>query len=405
MPEGSHRSVDQLPLHGIRVLDLTSSVAGPFCTQLLGALGAEVIKVERPGSGDDSRSWGPPSWGADSAMFLAMNAGKRSIQIDLRTDQGVGIARRLVAGSDILVESLRPGLCDELGLGFDDVKRLRPSIVYCAIGAYGAVGPQHAQPGYDPLMQAAGGIMSVTGEPGSPPVRAGISVIDQGTALWAVVGILAALRANDEEPRARLVDTSLYEAAISWMGYHLVGYLGSGEIPGRVGSAFPSVAPYQAFESADGWLVIAASNDAQFARLCDVIGRTDLPRDTRFASNPDRVANREELAAQIQARLADGSVGEWLERLSAAGVPAAPVQDTSQVAVHPQTVALEMLRSMPGHAVSDLKVVAAPVSIDRARVAARSAPPRAGEHSDQILAELGITAAEVSDLRARGVVG
>ena len=320
------------PLGGVRVLDLTTSVAGPYCTMILGALGADVIKIERPGRGDDTRDWGPPFWNEESAVFLAMNANKRSLAIDISAQAGRDALLDLTATCDVLVQNLRPGLIERLGLDFDAVRERSPRIVYCSIGAFGKGGPLSTQPGYDPLMQAAGGIMSVTGEPGGAPVRAGVSVVDQGTALWATIGILAALQERARDGRARLVDTSLYETALNWMPYQIVGYLANGRVPGRFGSGLGMLAPYEAFEAADGMVMVAAGNDKLFRSLCDAIALGPLGDDPRFATNRDRVANRHQLHDLIAVRLAGLTVAETLERLERAGVPAAPVQDVSQVA-------------------------------------------------------------------------
>lgn len=336
-------------------------------------------------------------------MFLAVNAGKRSIGLNLRSEQGEEIARRLAERSDVLVQSMRPGLCRRLGLGYDQIRALNPNIIYCNIGAFGS-GPLSDRPGYDPLMQAAGGIMSVTGTPGGEPVRVGVSIVDQGTAMWATIGILAALRSRDIDGRGSEVDTSLYETAVGWMGYHLVSHLATGLVPGPVGSRFAGIAPYEAFEAANGWLVIAAPNDRIFEALCRALDQPGLPPDPRFKTNADRVANRDELAIALGARLAAGTVDAWIDRLAEAGVPAAPVLNTAQVAGHPQTSALGMIQPLPGHAIADLRIVAPALSFDGQRPAPPSPPPRLGQHADEICMELGIDAARVAELREQGVV-
>lgn len=393
-----------LPLSGVRVVDLTSSVAGPFCTQLLGALGADVIKVERPGHGDDTRAWGPPFWDDESTMFLAMNANKRSIGLDLRSERGLGLALQLAEGADVVVQSMRPGLCRRLGLGYAAIKARNPEVIYCNIGAYGSRSPLRDQPGYDPLMQAAGGIMSVTGEPDGRPLRVGVSLVDQGTSLWAAIGILAALRTRDQGEGGCEVDTSLYETAIGWMGYHLVGHLATGLVPRPAGSRFASIAPYEAFQAADGWIVLAAANDRLFRVLCGVLELPELAADARFATNPDRVANRDRLAAAIGARIATQPVEVWLDRLGAASLPAAPVLNAAQVVESPQTTALGILEDVPGHAIEALQLVAAPVAFDGHRPGTRCGPPSLGQHTAEVCAELGIDSEQLARLRADGVV-
>jgi crotonobetainyl-CoA:carnitine CoA-transferase CaiB-like acyl-CoA transferase len=392
------------PLEGVRVLDLTSSIAGPWCTQILGALGAEVIKVEHPRRGDDTRYWGPPFWNGESAAFLASNASKRSIGLDLSSAAGLEVVMRLSEGADVFVQNMRPGLVERLGLDFEQVRERSAEIVYCSIGAFGAVGPLSHQPGYDPLMQAFGGIISVTGEEGRPPVRSGISIVDQGTGLWAAVGILAALRARERDGGAQLVDTSLYETALNWVPRQLVDYFATGKVPRKMGSALDILAPYQAFETADDWIVIAAGNDRLFVTLCETIERPELAEDPLFETNADRVANREELVGRISEPLAEAPAAVWLERLEAAGVPVAPVQDIAAVAESPQTEALGILQELPHPAIPDLRVVAPPLSINRSRLEHKSPAPDLGEHSRALLAEAGFGAGEINELIREEVV-
>jgi crotonobetainyl-CoA:carnitine CoA-transferase CaiB-like acyl-CoA transferase len=392
------------PLTGTRVLDCTTSLSGPYCTLILAALGADVAKVEHPERGDDTRAWGPPFWNGESATYLAANAGKRSLAVDLKSEDGREVMLRLAAASDVFVQNLRPGLAERLGLGFDDVRARSPRIVYCSIGAFGREGPLRHQPGYDPLMQAAGGIMSVTGEPGRPPARAGISVVDQGTGMWAAIAILAALRARDAGGGAQLVDTSLFETAVNWLPYQLAGYLGSGRVSGPMGSALGIIAPYQAFEADDGWIMVAAGNDRLFAALCEQLGLPELAADSRFRANPDRVAHREELAALLAERFRTASVAHWLGELDAAGVPAAPVQDLADVAAHEQTRALGLLQPLPHAAVPELRLVALPLSVGGERVRHRSPPPGLGEHTRELLADAGFSVEEVEQLLASGSV-
>src|SRR5436190_1756629 len=282
------RRVTFRPLTGVSVVDVTTSLAGPYCTQILAALGADVVKVEPP-EGDHTRAWGPPFWHGESTMFLAANAGKRSVALALGTSEGREAMRRLAARADVFVQSMRPGLAERRGLGPDALRAGNPSLVYCSIGSYGRTGPLRDLPGYDPMMQAVAGIVSVTGERGGPGVRAGVSLVDQGTGQWAAIGILAALLAGG----GRTIDLSLYETAVALLPYQIAGYLGTGDIPARYGTGFALIAPYEVFRAADGELMIAAANDRLFRALCEALG-LDLADDPRFATNPDRVARRDE---------------------------------------------------------------------------------------------------------------
>ena len=392
------------PLTGIRVLDVTTSIAGPYCAQILAALGADVIKVERPDTGDDSRAWGPPFWNGEGTMFLSANAGKRSLGLSLRNPDGREALLRLAERSDVFLQSLRPGHAEELGLGPEAVRARNRGVVYCTVGAYGRVGPLSREPGYDALMQAAGGLISVTGEPGRPGVRVGASLIDQGTGMWAALGVLAALLERERTGEGREVDVSLYETALAYIGYHLAGYLADGTVPAGEGTRFPMVAPYQVYPTQDGELMIAGGNDRLFARICDVLGMPALTDDPRFRTNPDRVANRDELGRLLEARLRTNTTAHWHERLTAAGVPAAPVADVADIVAAPQTEALGMLQPLPHPAVPDLRLPALPLSFDHERAVHRSPPPAVGQHTAEILTEVGYDDETIAALAARGVI-
>ena len=355
------------PLEGRLVVDATSSLAGPTCTQLLASLGAEVVKIEPPG-GDHARAWGPPFLDGEGAMFLAANAGKRSLVLDLSSAEGRAELMRLVENADVFVQSLRPGVAEQHGFGAEALRERRPDLVYCSIGAFGSTGPLRAEAGYDPLLQAASGIMSVTGADGMPPVRVGVSLIDLSTGLWAAFGILAALGRGG----GATVEVSLYETALWLLGYQIVGYLGTGEMPGREGSAFPQIAPYQVFATRDGELMIVAGNDKLFRALSRVLG---VGEDERFGTNPDRVRHRTELANMIEERTRRWRTDDLLEALSTAGVPASPVRNVGEATEHPQTLALGILQQL-----GSFTAVAQPFSIDGERILHPAPPPQLDDY-------------------------
>lgn len=388
----------------MRVVDVTTSIAGPYCAEILAALGADVVKVERPDTGDDGRAWGPPFWNGESAMFLAVNAGKRSLAVSLSDERGRDAVLRLADRADVFLQSLRPGLAERLGFGADVLAERNPRLVCCSIGAYGNTGPLSDEPGYDALMQAAGGLISMTGEAGRPGVRVGSSLIDMGTGMWAALGIVSALLERERTGRGAVVDTSLYETALAFIGYHLVGYLADGTVPTGQGTVFPMVAPYQVFSTRDGELMVAAGNDRIFGLLCDVLALPELATDGRFRTNPDRVRNREELAELVSAKLRERDTADWQERLTAAGVPAAPVADVADVVAAEQTTALGLLQSVEHEDIADLRLPALPLSFDRERATHASAPPAVGEHTAEILEEVGYSQDEIAALARDGVI-
>ena len=383
------------PLSGIRVLDLTSSLAGPTATEILGALGADVVKIEHPGRGDEARDWGPRFYEGGSVMFFSANAGKRSLALDLKTREGMDVLFRLLEDADVVVQSLRPGTAERLGLGPDSLRRRNPRLVYASIGAFGRKGPLATEPGYDPLMQAAAGIMSVTGEPDGHPVRVGVSLIDIGTGVWAALAIVAALH----EGHGRTLDLSLYETALSLVPYQLVDVLAGGAPAGRHGTAFPLIVPYQVFETADGELMIVAANDRLYEKTCEALGVSELAADERFATNPLRVANREQLIPLLQERIVTQRTADLLRRLRDAGIPASPVNDLAGVAEDEQLRATGILQQLGGH-----ELVSPPFLADGERVRYGFDPPLLGQHSRELLTEAGYSDAEIDELTEAGVV-
>jgi formyl-CoA transferase/CoA:oxalate CoA-transferase len=391
-------------LDGVTVVDLTRNLAGPFCTMTLGDLGADVIKVEAPGHGDDSREWVPPAWNGESTVFLAANRNKRSVAVDFDTSRGQEIVRRLAERADVVVESFRPGSLDKRGLGYDALAAVNPRLIFCSISAFGDVGPMAGSPGYDPVLQAYSGVMSMTGEPDRSPVRLGIGAIDLGTGLWATIAIQAALEARRRDGRGCRIDTSLFETAVWWLSYFVTGFLATGVSPRRQGDKTAFTAPYEVFPTADGDLMVAAPNDALFVALARVVGRPDLVGVPRFSTNADRVANRAELREIILERLATATAAQWEERLLAASVPCSRIRSVADVVADRQTAALGVLAAMAHPRIPDLRLVDMPVRTSGERASLRRAPPLLGEHTDDVLAELGYQPMEVADLRRDGVV-
>jgi crotonobetainyl-CoA:carnitine CoA-transferase CaiB-like acyl-CoA transferase len=393
-------------LSGISVVDLTRNFAGPYCSMLLGDLGADVIKVESPTSGDDTRQWRPPEWNGLSATFLACNRGKRSIAVDLDSAAGQEIVRQLAQKADVVISSFRPGSLEKRGLDDAALRVGHPRLVYCSITAYGAKGPKRDWPGYDPILQAESGMMSLTGYPDGPPARLPIAAIDLGTAMWASVGVQAALRTRDETGLGQLVEVSLYETAAWWLSYLIAGYMGSGEEPQRHGSGAPFLAPYEVFTTADGDLMVTAANDDLFARLCDALGYPDLPTDPSYRHNADRVANRESLHHLLQARFLERTAEQWQGALRRYSVPCTPVRAVSDFVEDDHLAALGMLVPLAHPDIPDLRVVGSPLNLDGVRPASDRPPPRLGQHTREVLAEIGYSAEAIEELtRLRSIGG
>ncbi len=375
-------------LDGLRVLDLTRNLAGPMCTMLLGDLGADVVKIEHPSGGDDTRQWLPPAWNGRSATFLAANRNKRSMAVDLDTPEGRSLVLRLAAGADVVVESFKPGSLDKRGLGFETVRATNKRVVWCSISAYGNTGPWRDVAGYDPVLQAKTGIMSLTGEPDRSPVRLGIGAIDLGTAMWSAVGILAALRERDTTGLGGLVEASLYETSTWWLSYFITGYLAGGDVPNRQGTRTAFIAPYEVFPTADGEIMIAAANNTLFRSLVGALGLAALLDDPRFSTNADRVAHREQLRARIVLALESDTATAWEQRLNAASVPCSRVRTVDELLNDEQLSALGLLTEVAHPDIADLRLVDMPIRRNGRRAERLRRPPELGEHTNEILAEL-----------------
>jgi crotonobetainyl-CoA:carnitine CoA-transferase CaiB-like acyl-CoA transferase len=375
-------------LDGIRVADFTRAVTGPYCTMLLGDLGADVVKVEEPGAGDEVRAWGPPFVGGESTYFLSINRNKRSVCLDLKDPAGLAHARDLILASDILVENFRPGVLDRLGLGYAAWRDRHPRLIYCAISGFGQDGPYRDRAGYDVFVQAMGGLMGVTGAPGGEPVKTGVPLVDMTAGLYAVAAILAALYHRERTGEGQRIDVSLLGAELSTLINLASVYLVAGQVPSPQGSAHASIVPYQVFPAADGYIMVGAPNDRLFARVCDALGHPEWAADPRFATNAARVAHREVLLPLIASLLRTDTVAAWEQRLVATGAPVAPVNTMDRVFADPQVQHSGQVLTVDHPAVGPFKMVGPPVAYSATPARVQAAPPLLGQHTAEVLAEL-----------------
>lgn len=382
MPEHVKQQNPAGPFSGLVVVELGHSVAAPFAGQIFGELGAQVIKIEKA-DGDDARKWGPPFWEGASAFFQALNRNKESVVCELRDpDQLEALKTLICEKADIVIQNLRPGHVEQLGLDGPTLLARQPKLIYCNLGAFGSAGPLKSRPGYDPLMQAFGGIMSTTGEPGRPSVRVGASIVDMGTGMWSVIGALTALHERHSTGRGRVVDVSLFETASCWVSLLASQFLATGLVTGKQGSGAPGIVPYKAYATTDGEIVIAAGSDGLFKSLSAALGHPEWKDDPRFLDNPQRVAHQQELYAMIDAIILTKPTAHWIACLEAAGVPCSPVNDLKQMIEHPQTQALGLVQDVPG---TDMRFIGLPLSFDGQRPQPIAAPPKLGEHTQRYI--------------------
>jgi len=414
MSENDSHPTQPGALDGLLVLDLTRILAGPFCTQMLGDLGADVIKIERPGTGDDTRHWGPnyvrDGDGVDtgeSAYFVSANRNKRSVTIDLSQPEGAALVRRLALKADILVENYKVGGLAKYGLSYDDLKADNPGLVYCSITGFGQTGPYANRAGYDFMIQGMGGVMSLTGEPAGTPMKTGVAIADVMCGMYASSAILAAIRHRDVSGSGQYVDMSLLDSQVAWLINQGLDFVTTGQPPSRLGNAHPNIVPYQAFHASDGHIILAVGNDDQFRRFCEFSGLEDAADDPRFSTNNDRVANRAALVERIDAAIAAHPVAHWLKGLEAIGVPCGPVNDLAQVFDDPQVQHRNMLLELPHE--TDPRVmarqIASPIKLSDTPVSYRRSAPGLGQHTDEVLGEvLDVDEAQIERLRDAGVI-
>ena len=393
------------PLAGVRVLDLTRVLAGPYCTMFLGDLGAEVVKIEQPGVGDDTRGWGPPFVGGESAYFLCVNRNKQSLTVNLKSAEGISLVRQLAERADVLIENFRPGAMEQFELGYEQLQAANPKLIYASLSGFGADGPMADMPGYDLIVQAWGGLMSITGSEESGPMKVGVAIIDLVAGLMLGKSIAAALYAREKNGVGQKLDTSLLEAEVAVLINAGSNYLVSGKVPGRWGNAHPTIVPYQSFQTEDSYLVIGVASEGIWQRFCVAIGKSELAEDPRFQRNPDRVANREALIAILSEMFRSRNNATWLRSLKQAEVPCAPIQTIDQVFQSPQVLHRNMLVEVAHPTAGIVRMAGLPVKFSATPASVRLAPPLLGEHSEQVLSSwLGMSSETIAELKHKGVI-
>ena len=394
----------QGPLTGLTVLDLTRVLSGPYCTMFLGDMGARVIKIEQPGRGDDTRAWGPPFVKGESAYFLGTNRNKESVTLDFKHPGGRRLLDKLIERADVLIENFRPGALERAGLDYISLKQNHPRLIYTSISGFGHTGPRRHQPGYDAVIQAEGGLMSITGAPAGPPYRLGVAIADMVAGLLAAQGILLALYARERTGRGQHIDIGMLDGVVALLTYHSSMHLVANTSSPRVGNGHATIAPYDTFRASDGEFFLAVGNDEQFRRFCEAAGLQQLPTDSRFATNPARVEHRIELAAQLEPVLTQHSRKHWIAVLTEAGVPCGEVREVAEALADAQLLARQMIESVDHATIGPMKVLGLPIKLSDTPGSVRTAPPTLGQHTSAVLTELGLNASEIDALRQRKVI-
>ena len=391
-------------LEGIKVLDLSRALAGPYCTMMLADMGAEVIKLEMPGRGDDSRSWGPPFVEGESAYFMSINRNKKSITLNMKSDKSTEIIHKLIKQSDVLVENFRPGAMERLGLGYERVKEMNPRIIYCSISGFGQDGPYRMLPGFDQVLQGMGGLMSITGELGGPPIKVGVAIADISGGMFASNGILVALYNREKTGKGQMVDVSLLDSQVAWLTYRAGAYFASGEVPQPMGSGHPVIVPYQAFKAKDVFINIAVGNDQLWERFCKAVGLENVMNDPKFATNAKRVENREEIVKIISDLIVTRDGEEWLKILTDAGIPCGPIYTVDKIFADPQVLHREMVKELDHPKAGKIKVTGIPIKLSDTPGEVETAPPVLGQHTQEVLTELGYSDQDLEKLKQENVI-
>ena len=393
------------PLEGIRVVDLTRILAGPYCTMMLGDMGAEVIKIEHPRGGDDTRGWGPPFLNGVSTYFISINRNKKSLTLNLKDERGKELLRDLIRSGDVVVENFRPGTLDKLGFSWEEIHRINPAVVFASLSGFGQTGPRKDEPGFDVVIQGEGGIMSITGEPDGPPSKFGASIADITAGMLAAQGVLLSLYHREKTGVGQMVDVGMLDGQVALLTYHANNYFGTGKLPPRRGNKHPSITPYEMYECRDGYFNLGVGNDSLWRSFCDAMGLGDIKEDPKFAINKDRVDNRLELQEILDAFFAEKTVGETLETLRKAGIPCGPINNLEQVLNEPQILAREMVVDVDVPVAGPTKVTGVPIKLSATPGAVRTPPPTLGQHTEEVLESvLGMDEAQRNALREDGVV-